>query len=190
MLEGVANVSFRLDIQLNLLSPTQDTARRRESYLGIPPERLVTSPGDGIRRPVAARAHDDCQPRKTVQSISAMSRPTVMNGRRTAAACLLVLCLAVSAILHFATQTYRRDFGGQGIPVGISAPDAALALVLANKIENPSSPELQPAVFVHLGFLRLFNGACARCRAANELVVPYTVAFAIEIRGPPQATLS
>lgn len=55
MLEGAANLSFRLDIQLNLLSPTQDTARRRESYFGIPPGRLAASRGTASGGQVAAR---------------------------------------------------------------------------------------------------------------------------------------
>jgi hypothetical protein len=110
-----------------------------------------------------------------------------MTWRRAAAICLLVFCLSVSAILHSASQAYPDVSSPQLPQPGISAPSAEFALVLANKIENPSAPELTPAVFGHLNFLRLFGGNGSLRHLPDDHFRPSSVESAIEIRGPPHS---
>jgi hypothetical protein len=113
-----------------------------------------------------------------------------MTWRRAAAICLLVFCLSVSAVLHFASHIFPDVAGGQVPQPGISAPDSELALVLANKIENPSISELTPAVFGRLNFLRLFGENGGPLGLASDCRLPNSVESAIEIRGPPHFPLS
>jgi hypothetical protein len=103
---------------------------------------------------------------------------------------LLAFCLAVSAILHFASQSYPRHSEAPGQLPGISAPDAAAALVVGNKIENPFSAELQTAAFSRVDCLRIFGGDCGLLPSTNGKTLPSSVASAIEIRGPPQSSQS
>ena len=112
-----------------------------------------------------------------------------MTWRRAAAICLLVFCLSVSAILHFSSLTYPDVVRDHAPQPKVSAPDSELALVLANKIENPSGPELTPAVFSRLVFLRVFGVNGGLLRLANDRLSPASVESAIEIRGPPHSVL-
>jgi hypothetical protein len=117
-----------------------------------------------------------------------MARCGAVDQRRAAATCLLVFCLAVSAILHFASQTYP-DIGRGEVSEqpGISAQATEPALVVGNKIENPFSPDLTPAVFGRLNFLRFLGGNGGLRRFANDLLLRSSVESASEIRGPPHS---
>lgn len=108
-----------------------------------------------------------------------------MTWRRSATICLLVFCLPVGAILHFASQVYPDAADGQVSQPEISAPEAGPALALGNKIETPSGPELTPAVLSRLNFLLLLSENGELCRLTDDRFRSGPVASAIEIRGPP-----
>lgn len=108
-----------------------------------------------------------------------------MNRRRAAATCLLVFCLAVSAISPLSSQSLSADSTVPQPRLGLAEPDAALACILGSKTENSSSPELQPAMAGLPNRLLLFVADGGLVRGSNDGSLPTLVSFAEAIRGPP-----
>ena len=113
-----------------------------------------------------------------------------MNRRRAAATCLLVFCLAVSAIASLASPSFSVDDTATQPPLGLSAPDAALACILGAARDSTSSPELQPAITGLRKSLRVFVGYGGLVCGSHDRALPTLVASAEAIRGPPGANHS